>query len=372
MNIVVHPSGNCGCYWYRKKLVMDSLVSIYKDYNIITSTKVIPVPEFYKDIKHVAIQRQASKQQRDYMINFLRPTMNKYGGWITQDLDDIISQDGIPRYNSGWSGFQGTEIQQSIKDIVNSVDCITVTTDVLRDNLVRVYDVKPSKINIIPNYLPTWWFGSFYDEDKIKARIADRTGRKCRIGFTSSLSHFDVKGVNNYVDDFTGIKDFLLDNVKKYDFTFIGGYPIYMEKHVKDKTVKYVSGYDFLNYPYYLDKHNFDIMIAPLLDNEFNRAKSNIKFLESSALGVPCVCQNLCTYNKYTDILFDDCESLQGQIDELWGNNNYYLDVVKRNWDYIKNGSKEYPEGWFMEKNLYKWKSLLDVPQKTINVQMKR
>jgi hypothetical protein len=113
-------------------------------------------------------------------------------------------------------------------------------------------------------------------------------------------------------------------------------------------------------------------MIAPLLDNEFNHAKSNIKFLESSALGTPCICQNISTYNQYTDNVFSDCNDLQNRIDMLYSNHDRYLDLVKHNWDYIKNGSKDYPNGWFLEKNLHLWKSIFDVPQKTINIQLKK
>jgi glycosyltransferase involved in cell wall biosynthesis len=36
-----------------------------------------------------------------------------------------------------------------------------------------------------------------------------------------------------------------------------------------------------------------DIVIAPLRDSSFNRAKSNLKWLEAAALSVPCVASNV-------------------------------------------------------------------------------
>jgi hypothetical protein len=47
------------------------------------------------------------------------------------------------------------------------------------------------------------------------------------------------------------------------------------------------------------------LTFAALLDNNFNRAKSNIKLSESGAMGIPCVCPDMVTYKdaflKYTD-----------------------------------------------------------------------
>jgi hypothetical protein len=53
-----------------------------------------------------------------------------------------------------------------------------------------------------------------------------------------------------------------------------------------------------------------DLLIAPLVDNPFNRCKSNIKWLEFSALGIPMAGQNICTYNKYTNNLFNSANDL--------------------------------------------------------------
>jgi hypothetical protein len=48
----------------------------------------------------------------------------------------------------------------------------------------------------------------------------------------------------------------------------------------------------------YFSNQVCDIFIAPLLDNTFNRCKSNIKYLEYSALGVPGVYSRLAPYDR--------------------------------------------------------------------------
>jgi glycosyltransferase involved in cell wall biosynthesis len=52
-------------------------------------------------------------------------------------------------------------------------------------------------------------------------------------------------------------------------------------------------------YPKFMAK--WDIGIIPLLDNEFNRAKSDIKFLEYSRLKIPAVVSKVSTYRTVTD-----------------------------------------------------------------------
>jgi len=47
----------------------------------------------------------------------------------------------------------------------------------------------------------------------------------------------------------------------------------------------------------WLSNKSIDIGLAPLRDSTFNRAKSNIKYLEWSALRVPTVCQDMEVYN---------------------------------------------------------------------------
>ena len=70
-------------------------------------------------------------------------------------------------------------------------------------------------------------------------------------------------------------------------------------------------------------------MIAPLLDNSFNRSKSDIKFIEACALGVPCMVQDMETYKKAPEFLkFKTGEELEIKIDAVVKNKaQYYKNV---------------------------------------------
>lgn len=91
--------------------------------------------------------------------------------------------------------------------------------------------------------------------------------------------------------------------------------------------------------------YNFDIGIAPLVDSEFNRAKSNIKYLEYSALQIPCIASPVRPYQETIDnnrngILSKDFYFdlkqliLSKDIRQMLGTNAY--DYIQKNYD-IKN-----------------------------------
>ena len=52
----------------------------------------------------------------------------------------------------------------------------------------------------------------------------------------------------------------------------------------------------FQSYPAVIAWGGFDLAIAPLLDNPFNRAKSTIKWQEAATQGIPLVCSNIGPY----------------------------------------------------------------------------
>jgi len=55
------------------------------------------------------------------------------------------------------------------------------------------------------------------------------------------------------------------------------------------------------NFPYHLMKQKWDIGIAPLIDDRFNRSKSNIKWLEYTMKRIPTIASNVEPYKSITD-----------------------------------------------------------------------
>ena len=72
-------------------------------------------------------------------------------------------------------------------------------------------------------------------------------------------------------------------------------------------------------------------MIAPLVDNNFNRSKSDIKFIEACVMGLPCMVQDMETYKNAPDYLkFKTGEDLEIKLDAVLKNKSaYYSNVDK-------------------------------------------
>ncbi|MDE2439157.1 MAG: glycosyltransferase, partial [Patescibacteria group bacterium] len=54
-------------------------------------------------------------------------------------------------------------------------------------------------------------------------------------------------------------------------------------------------------YPAWLSAVNWDLSLAPLQFNEFNRAKSALKLIEAGALKIPCLASNVCEYKRFCE-----------------------------------------------------------------------
>ena len=66
------------------------------------------------------------------------------------------------------------------------------------------------------------------------------------------------------------------------------------------------------------------MFIAPLSDNNFNKAKSDLKYIEASALGIPIVCQDICTYEN-APIKFKTGDEMIDRIKEVLGDERRYI-----------------------------------------------
>jgi glycosyltransferase involved in cell wall biosynthesis len=113
-----------------------------------------------------------------------------------------------------------------------------------------------------------------------------------------------------------------------------------------------MNGVPFEVWPSKLSSLRLDIGLAPLRDTEFNRCKSNIKWMEYSMVGVPSVCSPT-VYGHY------DFDGVYGQIaenQEQWYRciKNYIIcenlrkDIATRAMSCVKTG-------YTLKTNIKKW-----------------
>ena len=150
---------------------------------------------------------------------------------------------------------------------------------------------------------PAYTFMNQLDFDDGRWNVAKEKHDGIVIGFMGSQSHRpDVLIAKEAIEK-------ILAEYPNVEFHFVG----FQIGDIQHERVKYFTSFKhgvkrivgqqeyfaLDEYPKFMAK--WDIGIIPLLDNEFNRAKSDIKFLEYSRLKIPAVVSKVSTYRTVTD-----------------------------------------------------------------------
>jgi hypothetical protein len=251
-------------------------------------------------------------------------------------------------------------------------DIITVSTVELRDLYHKYFNIPLNKFIVIQNYLPRWWIGESFNLGRQMYQFQQQRKRPT-LAFCCSTNHFDIKNANNGQDDFSHLIPWIIKNVDKYQFAFVGGIPQQLQDLVKNGKIQYQPPSDIFNYPREMQLRKIDLLIAPLIDNAFNRCKSNIKFLEFSALGIPMCGQNICTYNKYTKLVFNTGSDIDQICDKLFfsaDSEEFYKNIIIEQRNIIDSPSKLSLNGFWLEKNISPYYKLYSIDPKTINIDL--
>lgn len=376
----VHFRGDSyGCGWYRElfpSMLLQTLLNADVQFRITDTLSIISDPNFYRmvdgGIRMVRLQRWYGKEKAAFMKNFLKPLADQLGMWLVYEIDDLLIYDEIPLYNIAKPHYSYERVGDSVKEIMEMCDLITVSTEFLGDVYQKAFKIPKEKFIIVPNYLPRWWIGEAMNIDR-QMNLWRNTRNQPRIAFCCSTNHFDVQNKNNGVDDFTHLIPWIKANINKYKFIFVGGFPQQLKEEIQQKKVEFQPPSDLLNYPREIQLRNIDLLVAPLIDNTFNKCKSNIKFLEFSALGIPMAGQNILTYNKYTDVVFNDANQLDNIVHQLFFSTNaekVYKDLILHNRNVIENGDKHSPKGYWLENNSSLYYNLYSMNPKTIHLSL--
>ena len=258
--------------FYRMRFPYMALQTITRNVLVVDSMKLIGDPYFFRDIRMVRLQRQVNDIQCKYILEFLKPLSQQLGFWLVYEVDDVIKYEDIPPYNHGRAAYENQVFFQNVKNILEACDFLTVTTENLRLYYIANYGIDPDKVLVLPNYLPRWWIGEAYDDGRIEREFL-KNSSKPRVAFPMSSSHFDIGGKNGFVDDFTEMCAFIRETHRKYHYMLIGHCPKALEDLARDRKIEILPGSDLLNYPRELSQKNIQAIVAPLLDNTFNKCK---------------------------------------------------------------------------------------------------
>ncbi len=365
--VVNYPADTSGCYFYRMLAPRLAVQSCITNVTFTETSRFIGDPEWFNDVNLCHLQRQVNDVQCDYYTKFIVPVSQRTGMWVVYNIDDAVGMDDIPKYNSAWEAYQDPKLMKNVSMMMQQSDFILVTTEYLKNYYVTKFGVDPKKTLVIPNYLPKWWLGQYYDLQR-SLNNYDKNKKKPRIGVIASSTHYDIHNKNDGIDDFTHIIPFIKRTMDKYRWVFVGCVPQQLQSPEFKGKFDLVRGENIMNYPDLIGSINCQVIVQPLLNNEFNRCKSNIKFLEAAALGTPLIAQRLNIYEPYTDLLFDDSAELQEQLDNVLSSRDKFKSIIKKQRKELDNGRGG--KGWWLENNLEDWAQFYRLTKKCLNIDL--
>jgi hypothetical protein len=319
-------AGNDGCMAYRRGFISNHII-LTGIGDVVSATKMILDENFYHGIRTVTVQRQASTPQKQF-LEFLKSIQSKFGFKIIYEVDDVVFREEIPDYNASKSGFDNDEVRQNCVDMIRMVDEVTLPCKFMRD--LYIEKTGKQEITAVPNFMPYWWTGHQFNYKRICDSL-DKYKKRPRIVYAGSGAHFDMKHLAGQKDDFEHVLKFVIDNRFKYQFVFIGAYPPPLQPYVVAREIEFHPWKNLLEYPTFLSNLNAQLFIAPLQDNNFNKSKSDIKFIEAAQLGIPCLCQDLVTYASAPEFMrFKTADELADKTEFLlnWKNRSKYYKLV--------------------------------------------
>jgi glycosyltransferase involved in cell wall biosynthesis len=213
-----------------------------------------------------------------FVISPFNPAYRHYG---TSEFDYKWPDGTVtPIWKNGEKEFHVDENitrQDYFKAAFKRADMISTTTPELQDIFLKL---NKSSV-VLPNLID---FALYPKLECVKKEI--------RIGWQGGVSHYE---------DLYMLAPAIKEIIKKYDnvkFIFLGDVRFYgLFKDIPRDRIEWHPWVQNVVYPYKLVTLNLDIVLCPLLDNEFNRNKSAIKYFEYSAIRIPTIASNVSPYS---------------------------------------------------------------------------
>lgn len=331
--IISYPSDRAGCGFYRTIVPFSYLIA-EKDYNCPFLYSYNFDLNFIGMSNWLRFQRMATESHKALILKYksiIKSSNSKCK--ICYELDDLIHE--VEATNiMAYQYYTPSKKKESI-EIMKACDLVTFSTEFLKNYYEDKFDIKHS--TVIPNFLPKYMWGNCGKRtDKVK------TTNKLRILWSGSSSHIAKNG------DFEFLIPLIEKTLDEFEWIFLGVCPPQLYGKVE-----FYDWSNFYQFPQLLDSINADVFIAPIKDCLFNYGKSDLKLLEATAIGLPCICStstgglgpydlvpdSFCIENK-VDTWYDALKEFHND-ESLWEKT-------------LKAGQKELEQRWLEDNiNLY-------------------
>lgn len=230
----------------------------------------------------------------DWTLDFFLEMQHKHQKPFVIDMDDNYVD--VPQWNEAYESFRsGQPFRRVALDSMRNADALFVTTR----HLGEVYQPINDNIYLIENSLDFKGDRKFVGWDKVSTRKHKGT----TIGWIGGRAHFEdlmmvAPALRQVLEKHPDVKLSLINSALKLSCEALGRpYPFGGLKnvHYADRSVP------INRYAQFMSSFGFDIGIAPLVDCNFNRSKSNLRWLEYSALKVPTVATDISHFKESID-----------------------------------------------------------------------
>lgn len=305
LQVLFLPVDDGGCGWYRirqfdeafkyrddiRSYLMDGKEDSDKQVQMIQSADVIVGRlgdyQYYKLIKEELAPDKKMVFDHDDNTMEVLPTSEHYKEFGTEDAWALVQGNLRPIWvtglTEGFNRYKNLSAQMNLLYILACADLITTPVQKLLDFYLQ-FGSKEVKGGLALNAINFDMYpeGQFRPKDKKKGEI--------RIGWHGGVSH---------MGDWDEIKEPLAKVLADYPevtLHIMGSYYKNQFKEVEDRITRY-PWYPFRGYTFRLKTLGLDGAIIPLESKDFNEYKSEIKFTEFAALGVPCVVKSMLPYS---------------------------------------------------------------------------
>ena len=195
---------------------------------------------------------------------------------LVLEMDDWFFD--IPVYNVASGPYKPNSGPEAVAyEQVKLSDYVICSTEYLRGKLKDLFPKKKSYL--VPNAI---------DFD-----IWDKVVKKCDDHLKNpELIRIIYTGSGNHSKDLEIIKEPMIELIKEFpnlEFCFPQQRVNCFEGCGEERIKMWMGWAPLSKYPQLVADWEGDIAVAPLLDNEFNRVKSNLRWLEYGALGIPTI-----------------------------------------------------------------------------------
>ena len=256
--------------------------------------------------KLVMFQRPFSKTTLE-MVGYVK--LLNIPVWV--DLDDLMIE--LPETNPAFELL--TTNKQIITKIIALADMVTVTTDLLRQQLLPFN----KNIRIIPNAI----------NDRNLAKKPPFVERKQIILWRGGESHlFDLLRHTEVIDK-------MMRNHPKWDFKFMGLLPNMFSSEYGN--LSYQPSTDPFIYFKNLVSLGATALHVPLEDSTFNRCKSNIAWIEATYAGAVTIAPDWDEWKMPGVLTFKNDDEYFNLVSKVIAGDIDTRKMVERSWMYIND-----------------------------------